>query len=368
MDHREVPERVLRRRFGRAAAAAVAALGASALWWLAFTKPAFAVTPGVNVVANVTPTSSLTLLIQEHFQWFENEDALTPSSSLGAENATATVPSPGTNARLRMNIANVGGITLAAGATFALQYANTTSGPWTDVGTGAAWDFKTNPSVPDGSILATLLLASSTVPESYGASNPSAATPNQVASTTYAEWDWSLANVSATTSANWFFRMVNASGTLLSGYVLFPEFAATTTIPNNGGGGGGGGGPVFGVPSSYPSSPLPGPVSAPTTTPASTTTSTTPVLPPHAAPPYSCPLDTAAGRTAGFQRVDLNCDGNVDIIDFSILLYFYDQSGPQVSRYDFDGNGTVDFADISILMYYWSEPFVAGNSTTPYAS
>lgn len=54
------------------------------------------------------------------------------------------------------------------------------------------------------------------------------------------------------------------------------------------------------------------------------------------------------------RTADFNHDGRVDIIDLSILLYYYGRSGPSICPYDLNGNGTVDFPDISILMYYWN--------------
>lgn len=282
----------------------------------------------VNLTANVQPSSTVSLLIQNSYRWYENVDALDPITPAGAENASVTTPSAGTGLRLRMNIGNIGGVTVPAGATFELQYANAASGPWSNVASATAWGFLNNPSVPDGQIVTTLLLASSTAGESYGISNPSAASPAPLASGTYGEWDWSLVNVSASTSQNWFFRMIYASGTLLNGYSSYPGLTATTTASSSNNGGGptppsspaiqvGGGGTGF-----Y-----------------STSTSTFPVtslLPP-------------ALRTA-----DFNGEGRVDIIDLSILLYYYHRSDSAALRYDLNGDGIVNFPDVSILMYYWT--------------
>jgi len=51
---------------------------------------------------------------------------------------------------------------------------------------------------------------------------------------------------------------------------------------------------------------------------------------------------------------DLNCDGWVDIVDLSVLLYFYGETGPTIAPYDFNGDGTINLPDISIMMYYWA--------------
>jgi hypothetical protein len=52
--------------------------------------------------------------------------------------------------------------------------------------------------------------------------------------------------------------------------------------------------------------------------------------------------------------VDLNKDSAVDIIDLSIILYYYNQSGATMCPYDFNSSGAVDFPDISIMMFYWT--------------
>jgi len=50
---------------------------------------------------------------------------------------------------------------------------------------------------------------------------------------------------------------------------------------------------------------------------------------------------------------DLNCDGRVDIIDISILLYWFDK--PNVSpKVDLNADGRTDMTDLSILVYYWT--------------
>jgi hypothetical protein len=56
----------------------------------------------------------------------------------------------------------------------------------------------------------------------------------------------------------------------------------------------------------------------------------------------------------GAESPDLNCDSRVNLIDLSILLYYYNQRGPAIARYDFAGDGVVDFRDVSVLMFYWT--------------
>ena len=51
---------------------------------------------------------------------------------------------------------------------------------------------------------------------------------------------------------------------------------------------------------------------------------------------------------------DFNEDGRCNIIDLSILLFFYEKSGAEIARYDLNENKAVDFPDISVMMFYWT--------------
>lgn len=53
------------------------------------------------------------------------------------------------------------------------------------------------------------------------------------------------------------------------------------------------------------------------------------------------------------KTADFNCDGYVDLLDLSILLYYTDKSGSAIVPYDLSQDGKVDLMDISILFYYW---------------
>ncbi len=55
------------------------------------------------------------------------------------------------------------------------------------------------------------------------------------------------------------------------------------------------------------------------------------------------------------QGVDLNFDGKINLVDFSIMLYFWEQSNPSNICADINSNGTVDLIDFSIMMYYWTD-------------
>jgi len=58
------------------------------------------------------------------------------------------------------------------------------------------------------------------------------------------------------------------------------------------------------------------------------------------------------GRCRG---ADLNFDGKVDLVDFSILLYYWGQKNPKNSCVDINSDGIVNIVDFSIMMYWWSE-------------
>lgn len=58
--------------------------------------------------------------------------------------------------------------------------------------------------------------------------------------------------------------------------------------------------------------------------------------------------------TRACQGADLNLNGRVDIVDFSILLYFWGQSNPADSCSDTNFDGIVDIVDFSIMMYWWT--------------
>lgn len=55
---------------------------------------------------------------------------------------------------------------------------------------------------------------------------------------------------------------------------------------------------------------------------------------------------------------DLNCDSKIDLVDFSILAYWYKRPlSPEFSikeKNQLNGDGRVDLVDFSILAYYWT--------------
>ncbi len=51
---------------------------------------------------------------------------------------------------------------------------------------------------------------------------------------------------------------------------------------------------------------------------------------------------------------DINCDGEVDLVDFSILLFWWNQTNPDNARADINGDRFVDIIDFSIMLFYWT--------------
>ena len=52
---------------------------------------------------------------------------------------------------------------------------------------------------------------------------------------------------------------------------------------------------------------------------------------------------------------DLNCDGKVDIVDFSIMAYWYKRPlTPEGAKVDLNHDGKIDLRDFSIMAYYWT--------------
>lgn len=58
------------------------------------------------------------------------------------------------------------------------------------------------------------------------------------------------------------------------------------------------------------------------------------------------------------QKADLNCDGKVNLIDFSIAAYWYKRTlsddFKKIETERLNGDGKVDLVDFSILAYYWT--------------
>jgi hypothetical protein len=51
---------------------------------------------------------------------------------------------------------------------------------------------------------------------------------------------------------------------------------------------------------------------------------------------------------------DFNNDNRCNIVDLSIMLFYYEETGAQIARYDLNRSNRVDFPDVSVLMFYWT--------------
>jgi hypothetical protein len=61
--------------------------------------------------------------------------------------------------------------------------------------------------------------------------------------------------------------------------------------------------------------------------------------------------------TGGCMRADLNCDGKVNLVDFSILAYWYHRpltNEAVGAGVDLSADGKIDLTDFSIMAYYWT--------------
>ncbi|MBI2984857.1 MAG: hypothetical protein HYY50_04510 [Candidatus Kerfeldbacteria bacterium] len=61
------------------------------------------------------------------------------------------------------------------------------------------------------------------------------------------------------------------------------------------------------------------------------------------------------GRPAELAASDLNRDGRVDLTDFSILLYFWQDTSPENPRADINQDGRVAIVDFSIMLFQWTD-------------
>jgi hypothetical protein len=51
---------------------------------------------------------------------------------------------------------------------------------------------------------------------------------------------------------------------------------------------------------------------------------------------------------------DINCDGKVNLVDFSILAYWYKKGDMPPANVDLSGDGKITLVDFSILAYHWT--------------
>lgn len=66
------------------------------------------------------------------------------------------------------------------------------------------------------------------------------------------------------------------------------------------------------------------------------------------------PLLGVAAPAACNKNGDINNDKKVNIVDFSIMLYFWNQRNPKNPCADMNGDGIVNLIDFSIMLYWWT--------------
>ncbi len=184
------------------------------------------------------------VLRQNDWRWYENADSLTPGTAMAAENTAISDVYLQSVLRLRINIGIEEENFATSSEAFKLQYGKGSDcisiTEWNDVGSagsGTAWEFYDNTSVADNTSLSSILLASSTVAQTYEEENPSLANPKFVPVGGFAEWDWTLYNNAASSSSNYCFRMIRSNGEPLDYYNIdsYPKLttAAANTAPSN---------------------------------------------------------------------------------------------------------------------------------------
>ena len=179
-------------------------------------------------IATAVPAPQAT---QEDYRWYQNIDAVQPTTALAGENSAISDTTDATAYRLRINL-EIATVQLPSGESFKLQYSVSTGGPWTDVGgigAGEIWRGLDNASVADGTALSATLLGASNVVETYEEANNSAATPSGIPVGQTGEWDWVVQQNGASQLTTYYFRMVESDGTAINGYTRYPTL--TTAGP-----------------------------------------------------------------------------------------------------------------------------------------
>ena len=175
-------------------------------------------------------TTASPQLTQDHYRWYDNADALQPTTELADEDTTLTDVADTDVLRMRLSLAGAA-YTTFAGAAFKLQYSTSTGGPWTDVGgvgSGETWRGFDNASVSDGAALPATLLSTATTVQTYEEANNTTSTPNVIAVGDSAEWDWVVEANGVDASTTYYFRMVFADGTPVDTYSQHPTVSTAS--------------------------------------------------------------------------------------------------------------------------------------------
>ncbi|MFC1925596.1 hypothetical protein ACFLW2_02745 [Chloroflexota bacterium] len=178
-------------------------------------------------------TTSEQTMTQQDYRWYENTNSITPFTALAGENTAYAALAHGFVYRIRMNV-TVNNIQLPAdNQAFKLQYATSTSGPWTDIGaTGSEeiWRGYDNTTPADGATIPSVLLSTSDVLESYEEQNSSALNPNAINAGQEGEWDWVIEDNGAADSTAYYFRMVKGNDSPLDTYTNYPQITTPDAL------------------------------------------------------------------------------------------------------------------------------------------
>lgn len=182
--------------------------------------------------------SGILSMDQTNYRFYENLDAIQPTSALASQDASVSGVIDQDILRLRVSI-QVGVASLTAGAkSFKLQYGEGTNcssvGSWSDVGnpgSGNIWRGYDNSTPSDGStVTSSLLNSQSNTLQSYEESNNSVSNPNTILVGNRGEWDWVIQNNGATDNTDYCFRMVTSSGEALQ-YTNYPQLKVINYAP-----------------------------------------------------------------------------------------------------------------------------------------
>ena len=88
-----------------------------------------------------------------------------------------------------------------------------------------------------------------------------------------------------------------------------------------------------------------------------------PLIPPFIPPVFPLPLPVippgCVPGEKGISRADLNCDGRVNLVDFSVFTYYLPRPIAISQFADISKDETVDLVDLSVMFSEWTEKLVA---------
>ena len=178
----------------------------------------------------------VTELDQDGFRFYENTNAIQPTTALGDEDMAIANVDNGDVLRIRLALQNSDAQNLPTGGTdLTLQYAQATdcasAGAWTDVGgigSGQIWRGFNNAAPADETpIAASLLDSSGNTLMTYEEENDSAGNVNQLNRANRGEWDWVIENNGAANFTSYCFRVITTGDETLH-YSLYPRLTTSS--------------------------------------------------------------------------------------------------------------------------------------------